>query len=307
MATPKSGSSKGGGSARKTTRKTTHKATHERPAAAEAVSARARSGTKEAEAAAPSRAVDSAGRATERAAQATKRAAGAAATAARVASRRAVEATPTIVLKATSIIEEEVAMGIGAVKRIEQRFLDVDALRAQHPDRVMSRFRKDAHEAVDIILDIVTAAATTVGERAGKMVNVTASHLMQGNASASHRKHGDSGSADAGATRLPMVRMPGTVAPGKDAELMMSLENESDTTTAEFTLHSSELVSASGARIPGSAVMFEPATLAVGPRAAGSVAVRVRVPADAKPGSYEGLLRATQLDGLRAMLAVNVG
>ena len=101
--------------------------------------------------------------------------------------------------------------------------------------------------------------------------------------------------------------MPGKVAPGKQVELTMSLENDKDTTTAEFTLHSSELVSASGARIPASAVMFEPATLAVGPRAAGSVVVRVRVPANARPGNYEGLLRATQLDGLRAMLAVTVG
>lgn len=301
MATPKSGSSKGGRSARKTTRK--------RPAATPAapVKARARAGTTEAETVAPSRAVDSAERAAERAKQATKRAAGAAAAAARDASRRVVEATPTIVLKAASIIEEEVAIGIGAVKRIEQRFLDVDALRAQRPDHVMSRFRKDAHEAVDIILDIVTAAATTVGERAGKMVNVTASHLKQGDGSTSQRKHGNSGSANAGVTRLPTVRMPGTVAPGKDAQLMMSLENESDATIAKFTLHSSELVSAGGARIPASAVMFEPATLAVGPRAAGSVAVRVCVPANAKPGSYEGLLRATQLDGLRAMLVVNVG
>ncbi len=305
MATQKSGSARGGGSARKTTRE--QRAAAAAPAAPAPPGAGARSGTKEAEAAAPVRAAESAERAAERAAQATKRAAGAAANAARDASRRVVEATPTIVLKAASIIEEEVAMGIGAVKRIEQRFLDVEALRAQHPDHVMSRFRKDAHEAVDIILDIVTAAATTVGERAGKMVNVTASHLMQGNGGTARRASSDSGASDAGATRLPTVRMPGTVAPGKDAELMMSLENESDSTTAEFTLHSSELVSASGARIPASAVMFEPATLAVGPRAAGSVAVRVRVPSDAKPGSYEGLLRATQLDGLRAMLAVNVG
>jgi hypothetical protein len=307
MATPKSGSSKGNAGGRKATRKAKRKTTRKRPAAAEPVRARSDSGIVEADEIAPPRATFSTGRASERATNVTKRAAGAAATAARDASRRVISATPSIVLKATSIIEEEVAMGIGAAKRIEQRFLDVEALRSQDPDHVMSRFRKDAHEAVDIILDIVTAAASTVGERAGKIVNVTASHLAEGNASRSHQSDGEPGSANAGITRLPTVRMPGTVAPGKNAELTMSLENDSDTATAEFTLHSSELVSAGGARIPASAVMFKPATLAVGPRAAGRVAVRVRVPKDAKPGSYEGLLRATQLDGLRAMLAVNVG
>ena len=253
------------------------------------------------------KAIPKAAASAERAAQATKRATTAAATAAIDASRRAMEATPTIVLKAVTIIEEEVAMGIGAAKRIEQRFLDVEALRAQNPDHVMSKFRKDAHEAVDIILDVVTAAATTVGERAGRMVNVTASHLATTKGGTFTAARSAGGAAEPPATKLATVRMPGTVAPGHEAEVMMSLENESDSATAEFTLHSSELVNSSGERIPASAVTFEPSTLAVGPRAAGSVALRVRVPGDARPGNYEGLLRATQLSGLRAMLSVDVG
>jgi hypothetical protein len=303
MPARRSGSSKKRGSARKATR--------EKPVAAvpEPASDRAtgRASAKNSETASPTPRLDAAQRAADRGSRATRRAAGAAATAAKDASRNVVAATPTIVLKAASIIEEEVAIGLGALKRVEQRFLDVDALRAQQPDRVMSRFRKDAHEAVDIILDIVTAAATTVGERAGKVVNVTASHRRDDIDGTVQRMQRDAGSADAGTTRLPTVRMAGVIAPGADAELVVSLENESDSATAEFTLHSSELVSASGARIPSSAVMFHPATLAVGPRSAGRVSLRVRVPADAKPGSYESLLRATQLDGLRAMLAVTVG
>lgn len=214
------------------------------------------------------------------------------------------EATPTIVLRAASIIEEEVATGIGAVKRIEQRFLDIDALRAQHPDHVMSRFRRDAHEAVDIILDIVTAAAQTVGEQAGRMVNVSASYLPDRQGSPGTTNNG--GSSSSAGIRLSTVRMPGTIAPGGLGELTMSLENESDAAVAEFTLHSSELVSASGYRIPADHVTFDPAALSVAPRASGMVKVTIRVPLDATPGSYEGLLRATQLDGLRAMLVVQV-
>ncbi len=239
-------------------------------------------------------------RAETRATDAASRSAGRAATAALDASRKAMKASPAIVLRAAAIIEEEVASGIGAARRIEQRFLDVDALRAQHPDRVMSRFRKDAHEAVDILLDIVTAAATTVGEQAGRMVNVTASHMPRAGA------QGNGSATDGGGLRLSTVRMPGTVSPGQKGELTISLENESDTATTEFTLHSSELVSASGDRIPADHVAFTPATLSVAPRATGMVKVQVRVPKTVGPGSYEGLLRATQLDGLRAMLTVQV-
>ena len=301
MATSKSGSSKGGGSARKPSRSS--RASSGKTTSAPSIDATAAEPVSLPDAGQAARAAE---RAAERAAAATKRAAGAAATAAMGASRRALEATPTIVLKAAAIIEEEVAMGIGAAKRIEQRFLDVDALRSQNPDHVMSKFRKDAHDAVDIILDIVTAAATTVGERAGKMVNVTASRMMTTNGGPFTATRGAPQPAEPAATRLATVRMPGTSSPGASAELMMSLENESDSATAEFTLHSSELVSASGARIPASAVTFEPSTLTVGPRAAGNVMVRVRVPSDIKPGCYEGLLRATQLNGLRAMLSIDV-
>jgi hypothetical protein len=240
-------------------------------------------------------------RGARRAVEATSRAASAAANAALGASRRAVQASPTIVLRAASIIEEEVAMGIGAVKRIEQRFLDVDALRSQHPDHVMSRFRRDAHEAVDIILDIVTAAASTVGEQAGRMVNVTASHMPRGTSAPE-----GNGAPQASATRLTTVRVPGTVAAGDRGEVSVSLENESEAATAEFTLHSSELVSAGGHRIPADHVTFDPATLSVPPRESGLVKVMVTVPAKSPAGMYEGLLRATHLDGLRAMLVVQV-
>lgn len=235
----------------------------------------------------------------------SRRGASAAATAALGASRRALGgalggalgATPSIVIKAAAIIEEEVAMGIGAAKRIEQRFLDVAALRAQPPDAVMSRFRHDAHEAIDIIIDIVTAAAAAAGDRAGRFINVTASHT--GGVT-------KEGSAPESAVRMPTVRVPGVVAAGSTAELTMSLENESDQATAEFTLHAGELVSASGARIPSEHVHFEPSTVIVAPRAASTVTVHIDIPSSTPAGSYEGLVRATQLDGLKAVLAVTV-
>lgn len=232
-----------------------------------------------------------------RAAPLAREAVGAAADTALGASRRAIRATPIIVQKAASILEEEVAMGIGAAKRIEQRFLDVAALRAQSPDAVMSRFRRDAHEAVDIILDIVTAAATTVGERAGRFVNITASGRHTTTTSPAAEEPG---------IRLSKIRFTGAVKAGGDATVSISLENESDQQTAEFTLVAGELVSASGERIAASAVTFTPPTLSVGPRSSGQVVVRVAVPAGTRPGTYEGLVRATQLDALRALLSIEV-
>lgn len=220
----------------------------------------------------------------------------AAASAAGLDASRLMSAGPDIVLKAISVLEEEVvASGLGAAKRIEQRFLNVDELRAKHPDAVVSRFRRDAHEAVDIILDLVTAAAVLVGERAGKVVNVTASRTAPSAAAPTQASSG-----------VPVIRAPASAAPGTTTEITMALENESDTGTAEFTLHVSELVTATGARIAAASVEFEPATLTVGPRAVGMVTIRVSIPENAPPGSYEGIVRASQMEQLRALLLVQV-
>lgn len=231
----------------------------------------------------------------ERVANGARRAANDAVASVASLSRRMAGAAPAIVIKAATILEEELASGLGAARRIEQRFLDVEALRGQNADAVMSKFRRDAHEAVDIILDILTAATQTVGAQTGKFINVTAGAAKQR----------DVGSV-APDVRVAALRVPGHVAAGAAAEVSMALENASDVAIASFKLHSSDLVSASGARISASHVSFTPGTLSVGPKQSGRVTVRVEVPARTPAGNYEGLVRATQLESLRAMLTVVV-
>jgi hypothetical protein len=195
-----------------------------------------------------------------------------------------------------TILEDELASGLKAARGIEQRFFDVEALRNQDTDAVMSKFRRDAHDAVDIILDILTAATQKVSAQAVRFINVTAG--------AAAAKSSDEGLAPG--VSVPALRVPGHVAPGASGEVSISLENSSEVGTSNFTLHSSDLVSATSARIPSSAITFTPKTLSVGPKQAGRVVVCVKVPRDVPAGTYEGLVRATQLESLRAMLTLVV-
>jgi uncharacterized membrane protein len=176
--------------------------------------------------------------------------------------------------------------------------LDVEKLRSEPSDALLSKFRRDAHDAVEILIDIVAAAATTVTEKAGRIVNVTASRIRPAVAPAP--------TATASAGQVPTVRMPNQVAPGETTEVTISLENESGQATAEFTMYSSELMASAGHRIPAEQVHFHPPALEVGPKAAGKVRVSVHVPKGTPPGTYEGLLRASPLDSLRAVLRVQV-
>ena len=212
------------------------------------------------------------------------------------ASRNNLGAAPAVVMKAASILEEEIAMGLGAVKRLEQRFVDVDAIRKQGPDAVMSRFRHDAHDAVDIILDVLTAAAQTVAAQGVRFMNVTAGAAVP---------NADNETAPAG-VHLPALRVPGKVSAGGTVQVAMLLENPSDAATAVFTLHASDLVSASGGHISSRQVGFSPPSLSVGPRQTGRVDVSVSVPGNTPVGTYEGLVRASQIENLRAILSVVV-
>jgi hypothetical protein len=214
----------------------------------------------------------------------------------RGAPHRAVAAAPAVVIKAASILEEELASGLRAAKRIEQRFLNVDALRSQNPDAVMLKFRRDAHDAVDIILDILTAATQTVSAQAGRFINVTAG---------TGATKADDGLAPD--VSVPALRVPGTVAAGSSGEVSLSLENTSEVGTSSFTLHCSDLLSATGAKIAAASISFSPETLSVGPKKSGRVALCVNVPDGTPAGKYEGFVRATQLESLRALLSVVVG
>jgi hypothetical protein len=61
-----------------------------------------------------------------------------------------------VVRDAAKILEQELAAGLMAAKRVEERFIDVKQIRERNPDEVTQRFRRDAHEALDIMAPTLT-------------------------------------------------------------------------------------------------------------------------------------------------------
>jgi hypothetical protein len=78
------------------------------------------------------------------------------------------------VKKAASVLEKEVAAGIAAAQSLQKRWVDVDEVRSRAPDEVMQRFRRDAHEVVDLLMDLVTVgvqSAESIASRAVEIAN----------------------------------------------------------------------------------------------------------------------------------------
>ena len=103
----------------------------------------------------------------------------------------------------------------------------------------------------------------------------------------------------------PVVAPPGPVAPGGTAQIRISLVNE-DEQPAQIAFFSTDLVGSDGQHIPAARVSCQPGDLTLAPGVVGEVLVSVAIPQQTRCGVYSGLIRASKLDYLHAVLVVQV-
>lgn len=194
-----------------------------------------------------------------------------------------------LVGQAISVLEKEVSAGIAAARSLEERYADVDALRNRDPDDLMQRLREDAHEVVDLVIDLLHIAASSAGGLAQRVVRVRAG----------------AGSDEGAAAAIPAIESM-AARPGERVSVSMALENAGLETVEAVNFIASDLVTSTGLRIAASDILFEPAEVTIGPRSRAQVRISVQVPQDAAPGTYSGMLVASKLEQVRAVLSVPV-
>jgi hypothetical protein len=197
-----------------------------------------------------------------------------------------------IVQKAVSVLEEEIKIGIDATQRIEQKLVDVDKLRASQ--EIVQRFRRDAHDVVDILIDMVNVATNSLEQMTHRVIRV-----VEGD----DPKRPFRRVAEAG---IPTLSVSTPLKAGGVATIPMTLENESGRPTDVIDLFSSDLINSEGQRIQAKQITFSPEKLVIEPQKHALVTVQVQVPSDTPPGTYSGLLQASKLEQLRAVLSVRI-
>ncbi len=199
--------------------------------------------------------------------------------------------TSKVVEKAALILEEEVAAGIIAAKQLENQFVDSEKIRGEDKEKLMQRFRKDAHEVMDIMMDAVSVVSKYGTKLTDNLISMVDPD-KQGSTTKS--------------TNTPILEMPEPIKAGGNAEVVMTLENNSDKETDPFNILTTDLLSGSGAKINGANVSLTPKSIKLSPSQKLDVKVRVKVPKPSVPGVYSGLLQATNLNNFKAILVVNV-
>lgn len=195
-----------------------------------------------------------------------------------------------LVGQAVSVLEKELSAGLAAAKALEGRYTDVEGLRNRDPEDIVHRFRKDAHEVVDLLMDLVQIAANSAGGLAQRVIRVRAS-----------------GDKDAAAEAPSVATIHSAeAAPGQRVTVSMGLENAGDTTVEAVNFIASDLITSSGLKIAASDILFEPELINIAPNSRVQVQISVNVPDDASPGTYSGMLVASKLEQVRAVLNVPV-
>ncbi len=197
-----------------------------------------------------------------------------------------------LVMQAASILEEEIASGIVAAKKAENKLINVKRIRSGDKDDLSLRFRKDAHEVIDIIMDMATAA----GQYINKLPEMDIAFGKEKN----EKKYS---SANDG---IQTINLTEEVAVGKSAVISMQLDNASTVATEEFNLYCTDIVNPAGARIAYRSISFSPDKIKIPPKSSSKVEVLIKVPKAAVPGRYSGLIQAHNMEAFRAILVINV-
>jgi hypothetical protein len=192
-----------------------------------------------------------------------------------------------IVLKAASILEENIAEGVLAAQKVEKKFLDPEKIRGDKDD-LMNKFRTDTHQALDILFDTLSLATQKIQEYSTKIDELK---------EASEKKE---------EVAVPILTLDNSVSPGDEVLIPLTLENESKTEVMKVEFKGQELKSNDDKLINKKNISFEPKILSLKPEEKGVVNIKVYIPQSTVKGAFSGEIQAKNIPELRAILQFTV-
>ncbi|MCG2420346.1 hypothetical protein K8089_15075 [Aequorivita sp. F47161] len=194
-----------------------------------------------------------------------------------------------VINSAVNVLEEEIAAGILAAKKIEKKVLDVDNIRSD-PDDLMNRIRRDTHEAVDLFLDAITALTNKVN-------NLTESE----NAKAEKAEAAIVKPSPA----LTLLETEQPLQPGQSENFTFTLFEDSEK-AAKISFQKTSLFGPNGQSINGRALKITPLNLTLKPKEEREVNVKLSLPKNAQPGTYNALITDSENALVKVVLNVVV-
>ncbi|WP_346237023.1 hypothetical protein ABDK00_012710 [Niabella insulamsoli] len=196
-----------------------------------------------------------------------------------------------VLSSAVNVLEEEIAAGILAAKKIEGEIIDVEDLR-EDPQDLMNRIRRDIHEAVDLIMDSVTAMARHFGSLSDTVLNKKSEEKPA--------PQQDSPQA------IPVITASKPVKAGDTAVLYVTLSNDRQADPVIIAFRKAALCGKGKSVIAANAINMMPSPVRLSSGEEAEMTVQVKVPKTAVPGVYSGLFVDANDSGNRLIIHLDV-
>jgi hypothetical protein len=200
-----------------------------------------------------------------------------------------------VLSSAVNVLEEEIAAGILAAKKIEKKVINVDDVRSNN-ENLANRLRKDAHEVVDLFIDSLIAVTNQL-KHLSNNINDTSDALKKATSSSTKPK------AD---TTIAVLQPDEPIKPGATIILRMQLSNDESTDAVRIALKKNDLIGASNQKILSKQIQIKPPVVTLKPGEEKEIAIQVKVPAACKTGHYTALLVDELNPKIKAVLNIEV-
>ena len=199
-----------------------------------------------------------------------------------------------VLSSAVNVLEEEIAAGILAAKRIEKKVINVDEF-SNNPEDLMNRIRRDSHEALDLFLDALNAITKQLGVLSGTIAKDV--EKVKKTTSASSVKQEQV---------VPVVEADQPLKAGKSAILYVSLSDEKAKESFTIQLQKTDLNGPLKQKISSRYIQVKPSTAVIKPGGEKEFAIHINLPKNCKPGRYSSLLSDARNPLIRAVIGIEV-
>ncbi len=207
---------------------------------------------------------------------------------------RVVNKAQHIVSSAVNVLEEEIAAGILAAKRIEKKLIDVDEIRS-NPDDLINRIRRDSHEALDLYIDAFASLS-------GKLNTIIESLKSEPpEKQAATNTHTQKNRAE-----VIILEPDAPLKPGGSCTLTLGLQEDTQGASGKVSLRKSDFVGPDDRIISKRAITIVPRTLIIKADVEKEISITVKLPKNSFPGIYNAFLTDRYNPLIRIILAIHV-
>lgn len=208
-----------------------------------------------------------------------------------VNSERIMNSAQKIVSSAVNVLEEEIAAGILAAKKLENKLIDVEEVRSNQ-DELMNRIRRDTHEAVDLFLDAFAALTQQLNTFIEKDKTQTSSGKKNANKKTVSENLG-----------TIVLQNENPLKPGESTSFELLI---SENSRIKIHFQKSDLLGAGNRKISLRNISISPAEFILEPGKETEIKIQVKIPKTASAGHYHTLITDLFNPSIRIVLSLEI-